>query len=106
MNAADFGKYRLVLFSIYDKKMERFAEPFCAPNEQVARRALVDFLRTPSAQLYLTHPDDFECVEIGTFDTASSALFDVPAYKGACFQFSDLVLETFPREKSSDITKE
>ena len=83
--------YRLSMFSIFDKKMGRFAEPFCAPNEQVAKRSLIDFLRSPSAQLYTAHPEDFECVEVGYFDTASGLVVKVEAYQGAWFRFEDLV---------------
>lgn len=83
--------YRLSMFSIFDKKMGRFAEPFCAPNEQVAKRSLIDFLRSPSAQLYTAHPEDFECVEVGYFDTATGAVKEVDSSSRAWFRFQDLV---------------
>lgn len=96
--------FRISLFSIFDKKIARFAEPFAAPNASVAERSLIDFLRSPQARLYTEHPEDFECVEVGYFDTASGLVVKVDAYQGAWFRFEDLVqkmLNLEARKKAS-----
>lgn len=82
--------YRISLFSIFDKKIGRFAEPFAAPNASVAERSLIDFLRSPQARLYTEHPEDFEAVEIGHFDTFTGAITEVDSSARAWFRFEDL----------------
>lgn len=90
--------YRISLFSIFDKKIGRFAEPFAAPNASVAERSLVDFLRSPQARLYTEHPEDFEAVEIGYFDTATGSIKEVDASARAWFRFEDLLQKTLTLE--------
>lgn len=98
------SSYRISLFSIFDKKIGRFAEPFAAPNASVAERSLIDFLRSPQARLYVEHPEDFEAVEIGFFDTATGAVKEVDSSSRAWFRFEDLIhksLNLEARQKAS-----
>lgn len=83
----------VLVFSIFDNKMNRFGDPFISPSLAVAERSLVDFLRSPQSKLYQDHPHDFELVQIGTFDSATGALNPVSpdkAYRrGLVYLLSD-----------------
>ena len=82
------SSYKQFLYSIYDKKMHTFAAPFLCPNSAVAQRSLMDFLRSPSAELYVNHPADFCLVEIGSFDTSTGKLSESADFQ---VEFIDLV---------------
>lgn len=83
----------VLVFSIFDNKMERYGDPFVSPSVAVAERSLVDFLRSPQSKLYQDHPHDFELVQIGTFDSVSGVLNPVSldkAYRcGLLYLLSD-----------------
>lgn len=71
----------VLVFSIFDNKMERYGDPFVSPSVAVAERSLVDFLRSPQSKLYQDHPHDFELVQIGTFDSVTGLVMSIPSDK-------------------------
>lgn len=60
-------------FTIRDKKLNACLQPFFAANAEVAKREILAIARDPRHSFGM-FPDDFELVEIGTFDSQKGEL--------------------------------
>jgi hypothetical protein len=63
----------LSCYSIYDRAVESFAPPFCAPNPAVAERMFRDAAQEKES-LWNKHPEDFQLFEVGNFDQDTAQL--------------------------------
>lgn len=82
-----------IVLCLYDTKAELYNSPFVVPTIGVAYRNLADEVGRkgdPANQLAM-HPEDFVCVQLGTFDEESGLLFPEKAPK-MVFNLKDLVV--------------
>lgn len=61
------------IYTVFDAKAQTYMTPFFVPNDQVAKRALVNLLTDPTHQ-FSKNPEDFSLYHIGEYDDASAAL--------------------------------
>lgn len=61
----------LYLYAIYDSQAEESAPPFCAVNDNIARRCVVRMLSESD------FPDDYKLLKIGIYDPGIPAIMDV-----------------------------
>lgn len=61
------------VFSLFDRKLREYGSLVLANNAEAVKRALVDGVRG-SGSLVEKHPQDFDLMEIGMFDTDSGIL--------------------------------
>ncbi len=62
---------KLLMFSLYDNKLEAFMRPFFIQTIAVARRAILDLASDKSHEAS-KHPEDYCLYQLGTFDDHSS----------------------------------
>ncbi len=64
---------KMLMFSLYDTKLEGFMRPFFLQSVGVATRAIMDLSKDPNHEA-AKHPSDFCLYELGTFDDHSSEI--------------------------------
>lgn len=65
-------------FAVYDSKAGAFLAPFPANTYGIAERMFSDLVNTDGHQ-FNRHPADYSLHKIGTFDTDSGKLDNIPA---------------------------
>lgn len=68
---------RVLVFSIYDSKVESYGPLFTAKTEVAAVRLLSDSLRQGSLPLISAHPEDYSLVVVGDFDDETGLMSGV-----------------------------
>lgn len=61
------------LFTVYDKKLEAYAQPYFSPNIATALRAFVDACADKGSMLY-QHPEDFQLCKIADYDDQTGSV--------------------------------
>lgn len=64
---------KLVVYAIYDSKMEVFSPPYVMANRATALRVFGDMCQDPQFP-YSRHPKDYFVFEIGTYDDHSGII--------------------------------
>lgn len=57
----------LGIYAVHDYAAEVYHNPFCAPNDAVARRGFEVVVNNPEHP-FGQHPDDYSLFRVGTFD--------------------------------------
>lgn len=80
-----------LLLCLYDVKAETYNAPFTVPTLGVAYRNLADEVarKGDSSNVLAAHPEDYVCVQVGTFDDESGVVSAFPTPK-LMFNVSDL----------------
>ena len=63
------------MYTIFDRVSRTYWTPFCAHNDEDAKRCLSNVVNVPSENpndIYL-HPEDFDLFHIGTFDDSADS---------------------------------
>lgn len=78
----------LKIFTVYDSKVEAYAQPFLMQSKGAALRAFSDTANDKSTQ-YNKHPGDFTLFEIGEYDDSNAKLknYEVKVNLGQANEF-------------------
>ena len=55
------------LYSIKDTKLGKYAQPFSAPNDEIAKRMLTSTIRAGGNNI-ADYPEDFQLYKLGQYD--------------------------------------
>lgn len=66
----------MLVFSLLDRKLREYGNPVLANNADAVQRALVDGI-VGTKSLVEKHPEDFDLMYVGSFDTETGELVGV-----------------------------
>lgn len=64
------------VYSLFDRKLKLYGQLVLERNDYSVQRALVDGIRVSPDTLLGKHPEDFDLLQVGTFDEESGLLQD------------------------------
>lgn len=79
---------KILVYPVYDQKIERYANPFFMQTQGQALRAWLDATSDTSTQ-FAKHPADYTLFEIGTYDDETGQFTNhvTPISKGTALEF-------------------
>lgn len=97
---------KLVMFSVYDSKVEAWMPPFFMRSKGEALRAWSQTVNDGQSAMS-HHPADFSLMEIGNFDDENGKVLGhtVPVSLGTGLEFKKLPSEQLPLEKVISMNK-
>ena len=66
-----------IIFTVFDKKLGAYANPFVAVNKAVVIREFSNNFKQGGDSPYFTNPEDFAVYAIGTFDSELGSVSNV-----------------------------
>ena len=79
-----------ILYSVYDKKSQTYAQPIAEINDGTAQRLVCDILSNQPSHPWAKYPEDFELVRVGTFNELHGQVSDEQDPAGTVTQLSTL----------------
>lgn len=69
---------KLIVLSVYDSKVQAFAQPFFMRTRGEALRGWIDVCNDVSTQFY-KYPEDFSLMELAEYDESTGRFDNLPA---------------------------
>lgn len=63
----------MLVYSLFDRKLKEYGSLVVVRNDETIRRSVVDGIRGSKSLIEL-HPEDFDVICVGSFDTESGVL--------------------------------
>lgn len=79
-----------ILYSVYDKKSQTYAQPIAEINDGTAQRLVCDILSNQPQHPWTKYPEDFELVRVGTFNELQGTVSDEEDPAGTVVQLTTL----------------
>lgn len=64
---------KINLYSVKDTKLGKFAQPFCAPNDDIAKRMLTSTISAGNNNI-AEFPEDFQLFKLGKYEEETGTL--------------------------------
>lgn len=79
-----------ILYSVYDKKSQTYAQPLAEINDGTAQRMVCDIISRQPEHPWSKYPEDFELVRVGTFNELHGQVCDEADPHGTVVQMETL----------------